>query len=55
MISTFQRWRFQRRQASLWTANKFEDKELEALLKEDQSQTQKKLAESLGVSQQAYD
>jgi len=31
---------------------KFEDKELEALLK-DQSQTQKELAESLGVIQQA--
>jgi len=32
---------------------KFEDKELEALLEEDQSQTQKKLAESLEVIQQA--
>ena len=32
---------------------KFEDKELEALLKEDQSQTQEKLAESLEVIQQA--
>ena len=32
---------------------KFEDKELEALLKEDQSQTQEELAESLGVTQQA--
>jgi len=31
---------------------KFEDKELEALLEEDQSQTQEKLAESLGVTQQ---
>ena len=31
---------------------KFEDKELEALLEEDQSQTQKKFAESLGVTQQ---
>jgi len=29
---------------------KFEDKELEALLEEDQSQTQEKLAESLGVT-----
>jgi len=47
------RWRFQcSRQASLWTAKKFEDKELEALL-EDQSQTQEELAESLGVTQQA--
>ena len=32
---------------------KFEDKELEALLEEDQSQMQKELAESLGVTQQA--
>ena len=31
---------------------KFEDKELEALLEEDQSQTQEELAESLGVTQQ---
>jgi len=29
---------------------KFEDKELEALLEEDQSQTQEELAESLGVT-----
>jgi len=32
---------------------KFEDKELEALLKEDQSPTQEELAESLGITQQA--
>jgi len=32
---------------------KFEDKELEALLEEDQSQTQEELAELLGVTQQA--
>jgi len=32
---------------------KFEDKELEALLEEDQSQTQEELAESLEVIQQA--
>jgi len=32
---------------------KFENKELEALLKEDQSQTQEELAESLGITQQA--
>ncbi|EFN88155.1 Histone-lysine N-methyltransferase SETMAR, partial [Harpegnathos saltator] len=32
---------------------KFEDKELEALLEEDQSQTQEELADSLGVTQQA--
>jgi len=38
-------------EASLWT-KKFEDKELEALLEENQSQTQEKLAESLGVTQQ---
>ncbi|EGI67223.1 Mariner Mos1 transposase [Acromyrmex echinatior] len=31
---------------------KFEDKELEALLEEDQSQTQEEFAESLGVTQQ---
>jgi len=30
---------------------KFEDKELEALLEKDQSQTQEELAESLGVTQ----
>jgi len=30
---------------------KFEDKEIEALLEEDQSQTQEELAESLGVTQ----
>jgi len=30
---------------------KVEDKELEALLEEDQSQTQEELAESLGVTQ----
>ena len=32
---------------------KFEDKELEALLEEDQSQTQEELTESLGITQQA--
>jgi len=32
---------------------KFEDKELEALLEEDQNQTHEKLAESMGVIQQA--
>jgi len=32
---------------------KFEDKELEALLEEDRSQTQEELAELLGVTQQA--
>jgi len=45
---------FNWRQASLWTKpKKFEDKELEALLEEDQSQMQEELAESLGVTQQA--
>jgi len=34
-------------------SKKFEDKELEALLEEDQSQTQEELAESLRVTQQA--
>ena len=32
-------------------SKKFEDKELEALLEEDQSQTQEYLAESLGITQ----
>ena len=32
----------------------FEDSELEALLAEDLCQTQEKLAESLGVTQQSY-
>ena len=32
---------------------KYEDKELEALLEEDQSQTQEELAKSLGITQQA--
>ena len=32
-------------------SKKFEDKELEVLLEEDQSQTQEELAESLGVTQ----
>ena len=34
-------------------SKKFEDKELEALLEEDQSQTQEELTESLGITQQA--
>ena len=33
----------------------FEDKELEALLEEDQSQTQEELAESLRVTSFLYD
>jgi len=32
---------------------KFEDKDLEALLEDDRSQTQEELAQSLGVTQQA--
>jgi len=36
-------------------SKKFEDKELEALLEEDQSQTQEELAESLGVTQYGND
>jgi len=39
--------------SSLALDKKFEDKELEALLEENQSQTQEKLAESLGITQQA--
>ena len=35
------------------TAKKFEDVKLQALLNEDDSQTQKQLAEQLGVSQRA--
>jgi len=38
---------------ALDSQKKFEDKELEALLEEDQSQTQEELAESLGIIQQA--
>jgi len=53
MVSTFQGWRFQRyRQASLWIAKKFRRITQEALLKEDQSQPQEELAESLRITQQ---
>jgi len=52
MVSTFQGWRFEDK-PRFGQAKKFEDKELEALLEEDQSQTQEELAESLGVTQQA--
>jgi len=49
MISTFQGWRFQRwRQASLWTTKKIRRQRIRGILEEDQSQTQKELAESLG-------
>jgi len=36
-------------------SKKFEDKELEALLEEDQSQTQEEFAESLGLNKFLYD
>ena len=52
MVSTFQEWRFENKPRS-GQPKKFEDKELEALLEEDRSQTQEELAESLGVTQQA--
>jgi len=38
---------------ALDSQKKFENKELEALFEEDQNQTQEKLAESLGITQQA--
>jgi len=51
---TFQGWRFQREDKPCsGQPKKFEDKELEALLEEDQSQTQEEFAESLRVTQQA--
>ena len=49
-------WKFQRWRQTSGQPKKFEDKELEALLEENQNQTQEELAESLGVTQQAvYD
>ena len=54
MVSTFQDGDFSvedKRHSG--QPKKFEDKELEALFEEDQSQTQEVLAESLGVTQQA--
>ena len=51
MVSAFQNWRF--RQGTRKTAQKIEDVELQALLDEDDSQTQKQLAEQLSVNQQA--
>jgi len=53
MISMFQGWRFQRWRPCSRQPKIFEDKELEALLEEDQSQMQEELAESLGVTEQA--
>ena len=52
MVSTFEGWRFSALKTSFTLEpKKFEDKELEALLEEDQ--TQEEFAESLGVTQQA--
>ena len=53
--STFQGWRFQREDKTYSEQPKKFDKikKIEALLEEDQSQTQEELAESLGVTQQA--
>ena len=54
MVSTFQGQKFSvEDKPRSEQPKKFEDKELEALLEEDQSQTQEELAESLGVTQQA--
>ena len=54
MVSEFQKWWLQGcRQETRKTTNKFEDVELQATLDEDDSQTQKQLAEQLGVSQRA--
>jgi len=55
MVSTFQEWRLQfvENKPRSGQPKKFEDKELETLLEEDQSQTQKELVESLKVTQQA--
>ena len=54
MVSTFQGWRFQcwRHKPPSGQPKIFEEKELEALLEQDQSQTQEELAESLGITQQ---
>ena len=51
MVSTFQGWRFNfsvEDKPRSEQPKKFEDKELEALFEEDQSQMQEELAESLG-------
>jgi len=56
MVSAFQNWRFRRDVADKEHGKppkKYEDVELQALLDEDDSQTQKQLAEQLSVSQQA--
>ena len=53
MVSTFQGDFSIEDKPRFGQPKKFEDKELEALLEEDQSQTQEELAESSGVTQQA--
>ena len=54
MISAFQNWRFDIADKEHGKPpKKYEDVELQALLDEDDSQTQKQLAEQLSVSQQA--
>jgi len=52
MVSVFQNWRFRYCRQGI-PFEKYEDVELQALLDEDDSQTQKQLAEQLSVSQQA--
>jgi len=49
MVSTFQGWSVEDKPRS-GQPKKFENKELEALLEEDQNQTQEELAESWGNS-----
>jgi len=53
MVSTFQGDFSVENKPRSGQPKKFEDKELEALLEEDQSQTQEELTESLGLIQQA--
>ena len=53
MVSVFQNWRFRcYRQGTRKPPKKYEDVGLQALLDEDDSQTQKQLAEQLSVSHQ---
>jgi len=54
MVSAFQNWRFRCCSKEHGKPpKKYEDVELQALLDEDDSQTQKQLVEQLSVSQQA--
>ena len=54
MVSAFQNWRFDVADKEHGKSpKKYEDVELQALLDEDDSQTQKQLADQLSVSQQA--